>query len=66
MELISNFWIPGDITNQAIQDNIEELFAEFKPSFERVIGSIVDNLLFKNIDDNIPFDKLYPNIPWSM
>lgn len=53
----------GDLTNQVIHDNIDELFNELKPVLEKVIGSVVDDLLFKGIEENIPFDKLYPNIP---
>lgn len=62
MNWYNNFWITGDITNKAIQDNADDLFAELKPSFEKVISNIVENY-YSNIDDNISFDKLYPNIP---
>lgn len=57
------FCITGEITNKAIQDNVDELFEELKPIVEKVLKELVENVILKNIEENIPFDKLYPNIP---
>lgn len=58
-----NYFVTGDITNKAIQDNVDELFEELRPAIEKVVSSIVDDMIFKTVEENIPFDKLFPNIP---
>lgn len=50
-------------TNKAINDNASELFVELKPVLEDVINKVLEDLLFKTISNNIPWDELYPVNP---
>ncbi|KAK9879052.1 hypothetical protein WA026_003867 [Henosepilachna vigintioctopunctata] len=47
-------------TNEVIQDNVEKLFDDLKPVIEKVITSLVEDLIFSIIANNVPYDKLYP------
>lgn len=51
------------ITNKVISDNINELFLDLKPVLEKVMTEILEDVLFKAIEGQIPFDELYPPIP---
>ncbi|KAF7282502.1 hypothetical protein GWI33_002605 [Rhynchophorus ferrugineus] len=50
----------NDVTNKAINDNVNELFGELKPVLEETITRIMEDLLLKHIAKNIPYDYLYP------
>ncbi|ENN77407.1 hypothetical protein HUJ04_002681 [Dendroctonus ponderosae] len=50
-------------TNKAINDNADELVIELKPVLEDLISKILEDLLFKTISNNIPWDDLYPINP---
>ncbi|XP_060517809.1 uncharacterized protein LOC132696792 [Cylas formicarius] len=50
----------NDVTNKAINDNVDELFAELKPVVEQTLTSILEDILFKSLFVNIPYDNLYP------
>ncbi|KAL3279160.1 hypothetical protein HHI36_016674 [Cryptolaemus montrouzieri] len=47
-------------TNAVIKDNVERLFEDLKPVIEKVINSMIEDLLFKLLTENVPYDKLYP------
>lgn len=49
-----------NLTNRIIADNIDVLFEELKPVLEEVIGHIAEDLLFKALEGNVPFNRLYP------
>ncbi|CAG9857659.1 unnamed protein product [Phyllotreta striolata] len=53
----------SNITNKVINDNVNELFQDLKPVLEKVVTNIMQDLLFKSIEGQIPFQKLYPPIP---
>ncbi|XP_050308638.1 protein takeout-like [Anthonomus grandis grandis] len=53
----------NEATNKAINDNVDELFAELKPVVETTLSKIMEDLLLKSIINNIPWDELYPVNP---
>ncbi|KAJ3654887.1 hypothetical protein Zmor_014040 [Zophobas morio] len=48
------------VTNTVINDNVNELFEDLKPVIEKIITNVIEQWLFKGLEDNVPFDKLYP------
>lgn len=54
------FFLLAKVTNDVINDNIQELFHEVKPVLENIITRIGEGLLFKSLESAIPFSKLYP------
>ncbi|RZC36740.1 uncharacterized protein BDFB_006178, partial [Asbolus verrucosus] len=48
------------VTNNVINDNVNELFEDLKPVIEQIITNIYEQWLFRALEDNVPFDKLYP------
>uniref|UniRef100_A0A6P7G0V7 Uncharacterized protein LOC114334791 n=1 Tax=Diabrotica virgifera virgifera TaxID=50390 RepID=A0A6P7G0V7_DIAVI len=51
------------ITNKVINDNVSELFEDLKPVLEKILTGILEDLLLKALESQIPFDMLYPPIP---
>ncbi|KAL3282196.1 hypothetical protein HHI36_005390 [Cryptolaemus montrouzieri] len=47
-------------TNDVITDNIDVLFEDLKPVLEQFITDILQGLLLKTLEDQVPYDKLYP------
>lgn len=47
------------ITNQVINENANELFEDLRPVLEEVITRILEDLVLKALESQIPFDKLY-------
>ncbi|XP_030766704.1 protein takeout-like [Sitophilus oryzae] len=50
----------GEVTNKAINDNIDELFSELKPVIEQTISKIMEDVLLKSLMGRVPYNKLYP------
>ncbi|XP_044268677.1 uncharacterized protein LOC123013889 [Tribolium madens] len=50
------------VTNTVINDNVNELFEDLKPVIQQIITNIVEQWLFRALEDNVPFDKLYPRV----
>ncbi|KAG5895537.1 hypothetical protein JTB14_010681 [Gonioctena quinquepunctata] len=51
------------ITNKVINDNVDELFEELRPVLEKVMTNVIEDLVLKAFESQIPMDKLYPPIP---
>ncbi|XP_045461512.1 circadian clock-controlled protein daywake-like [Harmonia axyridis] len=47
-------------TNEVIQDNVDKLFEDLRPVIEKVITSLIEDLIFRVLANNVPYDKLYP------
>lgn len=47
------------ITNKVISENINELFEDLRPVLEEVITRILEDLILKALESQVPFDKLY-------
>lgn len=57
-----NVWysFPAKATNEVIQDNVDKLFEDLRPVIEKVITSLIEDLIFRVLANNVPYDKLYP------
>ncbi|XP_056641288.1 uncharacterized protein LOC130447991 isoform X3 [Diorhabda sublineata] len=53
----------SEITNKIINDNINELFQDLKPVLEKIMTEILEDMLLKAIEGQVPFDELYPPLP---
>lgn len=58
-----NYLFTGEVTNKAINENIDELFKDFKPVVDHTLSRIIEDLLTKSIIGNVPYDELYPVNP---
>lgn len=52
-------FVSDSITNKVINDNVGELFEDLRPVLEEVITQIIENLIFKSLESQVPFDILY-------
>lgn len=47
------------ITNKVINDNANELFEDLRPVIEEVITRILEDLILKALESQVPLEKLY-------
>lgn len=59
-KMFTIFYFSDKLTNKVIGENVDDLFEDLRPVLEEVITRIVEDLILKALESQIPFDKLYP------